>query len=133
SATLPKLGNLNIKGMMQDDFVYLINNAKECYFRNPNFINRVSFNSDLLDVKKMDLEILAKILIDKSKAYSEKDFGKAKPKYSIYTIIEFIFKKSATAFYEIIKNNNKFFDEVFVLSGTILEHRRKYIINFLKN
>ena len=50
-----------------------------------------------------------------------------------YTIIEFIFKKTASDFYQIVKEKNTFFDEIFLLSGTILEHRRKEIINFLKN
>ena len=133
SATLPKLGNLKIKGLKEDDFVYLIDNAKERYFKNPNFANRVSFNSDLLKEKNLKLEDLASMLISKSKEYAEKDFGKAKPKNSVYTIVEFIFKKSATTFYELIQNGETFFDEVFVLSGTILEHRRKCIINYLKN
>ena len=133
SATLPKLGNLKIKGLREDDFVYLIDNAKERYFTNPNFAERVSFNLDLFDAKNLKLDDLANKLIKKSQIYAEKDFGKVKPKNSVYTIIEFIFKKSATEFYEIIANKEKFFDEVFVLSGTILEHRRKYIINYLKN
>jgi len=133
SATLPKLGNLKIKGLKEDDFVYLIDNAKLRYFQNPNFANRVSFNSELIDTKKLTLEDLATTLIAKSKEYAKKDFGKTKPQNSVYTIIEFIFKKSASEFFEILKKEKTFFDEVFVLSGSILEHRRKYIINYLKN
>ena len=133
SATLPKLGKLNIKGLEEDDFVYLVDNAKERYFKNPNFAERVAFNMDLFEAKNLTLDNLAFKLIEASKSYSKRDFGKIKPENSIYTIIEFIFKKSATEFYEIIVNKEKFFDEVFVLSGTILEHRRKQIINYLKN
>lgn len=133
SATLPKLGNLKIKGLKEDDFVYLIDDAKTRYFQNPNFADRVTFNSELVDTKKITLENLATTLIVKSKEYSKKYFGKAKPQNSVYTIIEFIFKKSASEFFEIIKKNEAFFDEVFVLSGSILEHRRKHIINYLKN
>jgi CRISPR-associated endonuclease/helicase Cas3 len=133
SATLPKLGNLNILKKHSSDFVYLIDKSQERYFQNPNFRDRVSFNLDLFDEKNLNLDDLANMLIAKSKEYSEKDFGDVKPKDSVYTIIEFIFKKSATEFYSVIAGKESFFDEVFVLSGTILEHRRKYIINYLKN
>ena len=132
SATLPKLDKLNVIKDQVDEFVYLLPEAKENYFRNPNFCNRVNFNFDLLDNKELTLKELSEKLIEESKKYAEKDFGKAKPLKSVYTIIEFIFKKSATLFYEEIKDN-EFFDEIFVLSGTILEHRRKEIINYLKN
>lgn len=132
SATLPKLDKLNvIKGQVQD-FVYLLPEVKELYFNNSNFAGRVSFNFDLFDRKDLELTELTDKLIEESQAYSAKNFGKAKPLGSVYAIIEFIFKKTATAFYEIVKQTD-FFDEIFVLSGTILEHRRRHIINFLKN
>jgi CRISPR-associated endonuclease/helicase Cas3 len=140
SATLPKLSKIEVlKEQLKneaDDFVYLLENAKTDYFQNENFGKRVSFNFDLLENKDFDLEKLSHQVIEKSKEYAVKDFGKAKPKGSVYTIVEFIFKKSATNFKEIIDEINRqepFFDEVFVLSGTILEHRRKEIINSLKN
>src|SRR5690606_6094201 len=84
------------------------------------------------DRQDLELTELADKLIEESQTYSAKDFGKAKPLGSVYTIVEFIFKKTATEFHQIIKHTD-FFDEIFVLSGTILEHRRRYIINFLKN
>lgn len=137
SATLPKLGNLElIKKDFKDEFVYLLPDAKQEYFLNPNFSNRVKFNFDLFERTDLTLEELAQTLLVKSKEYSALDFGNAKPLNSVYCIIEFIFKKSATDFYQIISALNKsekFFDEILVLSGTILEHRRKEIINFLKN
>jgi CRISPR-associated endonuclease/helicase Cas3 len=133
SATLPKLDKLNVIQNEVQDFVYLLPNAKENYFQNPNFAQRVTFRFDLLNEKEINLESLAKTLLEKSEQYAQKDFGEAKPKGSVYTIIEFIFKKSATEFYKVISQQNTFFDEIFVLSGTILEHRRKYIIDFLKN
>lgn len=137
SATLPKLGNLEfIKEDFIDEFIYLLPNAKQDYFLNPNFSERVKFNFDLFERADLTLEEIAQTLLIKSKEYSVLDFGKAKPLNSIYCIIEFIFKKSATDFYQIITDLNKaesFFDEILVLSGTILEHRRKEIINFLKN
>src|SRR5690606_27921607 len=82
--------------------------------------------------KYLSLNEIAYKLLEESKIYAEKDFGEAKPKGSVYTIIELIFKKTASEFYDLIRNND-FFDEIFVLSGTILPHRRKYIVNFLKN
>lgn len=134
SATLPKLGDLEIIKEEAKDIVYLLPNAKQDYFLNPNFKHRVNFNFDYFERKDLQLDEIATLLLSKSIDYSIKDFGTAKPKNSIYTIIEFIFKKTATEFYiEIDKINDGFFDEIFILSGTILEHRRKYIINFLKN
>jgi CRISPR-associated endonuclease/helicase Cas3 len=132
SATLPKLDKLNVIKEQAQDFIYLLPDAKNLYFNNPNFAGRVSFNFDLFDRKDLELTELADKLIEESQAYSAKDFGKAKPLGSVYNIIEFIFKKTATEFHQIIKHTD-FFDEIFVLSGTILEHRRRYIINFLKN
>lgn len=133
SATLPKLDKLDVIQNEVQDFVYLLPEAKKDYFQNPNFSQRVTFKFDLLAEKNISLENLTTILLEKSKLYAQKDFGSAKPKDSVYTIIEFIFKKSATEFYQVIEKQNTFFDEIFVLSGTILEHRRKYIINYLKD
>lgn len=132
SATLPKLDKLNVFKENVTDFVYLLPDAKELYFNNPNFAGRVNFNFDLFNKKDLLLQELADKVIQSSTDFFQYDFGKAKPKDSIYTIIEFIYKQAATDFYSIIKEYN-FFDEIFVLSGTILEYRRKEIINYLKN
>jgi CRISPR-associated endonuclease/helicase Cas3 len=144
SATLPKLGELQVFKDLAPDFVYLLgNDAKEKYFRNPNFKNRVKFKFDLVNNENFNdknyidkLDFLADFVISKSKDYAQRDYGKNKPVGSVYSIIEFIFKKSTSTFYEIIKSKqaeNIFFDEIFVLSGSILEHRRKEIINLLKS
>lgn len=133
SATLPKLDKLKIIQSNVQEFIYLLPNAKADYFQNPNFAQRVNFKFDLLNEKEIDLLDLTKILLKKSEYFAQNEFGNAKPKGSVYTIIEFIFKKTATKFYKVIDKQNTFFDEIFVLSGTILEHRRKYIIDFLKN
>lgn len=132
SATLPKLDRLDVIKQNVDDFVYLLPNAKAQYFNNPNFSGRVHFNFDLFDRKDLKLDEIADKVVEASKDYLSFDFGKAKPAGSVYTIVEFIYKQAATDFYTIINSYN-FFDEVFVLSGTILEHRRKEIINYLKN
>ena len=132
SATLPKLDRLDVIKNQVQEFTYLLPNAKEKYFKNPNFAGRVAFNFDLFDRKDLQLQEIADKLLFESAVYADKDFGKSKPLGSVYTIIEFIFKKTATEFYELIKRSD-FFDETLLLSGTILPHRRKEIINFLKN
>lgn len=132
SATLPKIGELEIEGVDNSDIVYLLSNAKEDYFRNINFSGRVEFDFSLLP-DKIELGTLAQKVLRESIQYAALDGGKTKPKGSVYTIIEFIFKKSATLFkQEIEKIHKGFFDEIFVLSGTILNHRRRHIINYLK-
>jgi CRISPR-associated endonuclease/helicase Cas3 len=123
SATLPRIDKLKLRLSNQLEFTDLLPNAKS-YFTNPNFADRVRFRFDFRD-KKLEMRELAEIVLEKSKEYASKN------QQSIYTIIEFIFKKSATEFYDIIAD--RFFDRIFVLSGTILEPRRREIINFLKN
>ncbi len=132
SATLPKLDKLSVIKQNVQDFIYLLPNAKEQYFNNPNFAGRVNFNFELFERADLSLQELAEKVITASQDYLKYDFGSAKPQNSVYTIVEFIYKQSATDFYDIILEQD-FFDEVFVLSGTILEHRRKEIINYLKN
>lgn len=125
SATLPKIGSLNINLENHPDFVELLPNAKK-YLSNPNFSKRVTFKFDLFG-KEIDLFTLADFLIEKSYFCKRQNSG------SVYTIIEFIFKKSASEFYKILTETDHPFDDIFVLSGTILESRRKEIINYIKN
>jgi CRISPR-associated endonuclease/helicase Cas3 len=135
SATLPKIGDIIGNKDLSSDFVYLINDKKK-YFQNPNFCNRVQFDYSLLTIprpkkenKSYYLSNLKEFVFNTSAAYSN---GNTNNKSSVFTIIEFIFKKTASEFYEMVINDNSFFDEIFLLSGTILEPRRKYIINCLK-
>lgn len=136
SATLPKIGNLVDEESIKNDFVYLIKD-KNIFFQNPNFCNRVGFDFSLYKIKlpikeeKEDYLInLKNIVLEKSQDYAKNNLRHTN---SVYTIIEFIFKKSASDFYSIISQCNDFFDEIFLLSGTILEPRRKEIINQLKS
>ncbi len=132
SATLPKLHNIAISDDELLRFNELIVNAKDNYLQNPNFSGRVNIKSDLLDIKNMSLEQLAGIVYEKSESYAIN--RPDKHKNSVYTIIEFIFKKTATEFNEIITEKKLFAGyEIFVLSGTIIEPRRKYIIEYLKD
>ncbi|MEB2780551.1 CRISPR-associated helicase Cas3' [Algoriphagus sp. C2-6-M1] len=127
SATLPKIGSL-----AEADFCYLLPDAIDRFFTNPNFADRVSFSDELLarkQPKKEDrqdyLNWLANEIHEKSEAYRSKNG-------QVRTIVEFIFKKSATEFATLA-------EEVFhgytvhVLSGTILEPKRKNIIRRLKS
>lgn len=130
SATLPKIDKL-IEGIETNSVAHLLPNAREDYFQNVNFKDRVGFDFSLMEQKMEYIPLVEKVLSE-SKQFAKIDGGKFKPKGSVFTIVEFIFKKSATRFYDEMENSSQFFDEIFVLSGTILEHRRKYIINFLK-
>ncbi|GET29444.1 hypothetical protein SD074_16460 [Prolixibacter sp. SD074] len=134
SATLPKLDKLS---NVATDICYLTNHRKQ-FFQNPNFCNRVSFDFSLLDwpapekeEKENYLRRLANVVVEKSIEYAETN---SKYPSSVFTIIEFIYKQTATDFYtKIADAADGFFDELFVLSGTILEPRRKEIIHYLKD
>lgn len=123
SATLPKISNLNIGFKSKVEFIDLLPNAKE-FLTNINFSGRVQFNFDLLQIEELNLEELKNIVLEKSEEYAETNG-------SVKTIIEFIYKKSASTFQRLFEDDD-FFEEIFVLSGTILEPRRKEIINYLK-
>lgn len=136
SATLPKIGELIENKSLGNEFVYLVNN-KNLFFQNPNFANRVDFDYSLLQWAKPDkddietyLERLGEFVDRESKLYAETNTDNPD---SVFTVVEFIFKKSAGYFYEIMQRNTTCFDEIMLLSGTILEPRRKQIINALKS
>ncbi|QHV96650.1 CRISPR-associated helicase Cas3' [Spirosoma endbachense] len=133
SATLPKLDKLDLKLRPLPVFQELLPNARK-YLQNPNFAERVRFNFELYDRQlndkdENDWSELAKTVIDKSKQFAEQNTLHG----SVHTIIEFIYKKSASTFKQVIGDSDCLFDEIFVLSGTILEFRRRQIINQLKN
>lgn len=129
SATLPKIDKLKIPLENRPEFVELLPDPKR-YFINSNFADRVNFNFGLLEGdREIPLDELATIVYEKSKSYADKH-------NSVHSIIEFIFKKAASDFYleiEKIEEKLRFFDEILVLSGTILEPRRREVINYIKN
>ncbi len=127
SATLPKIDKLKLPLTQRPHFTELLPDAKR-FFTNPNFSERVQFDFSLIEKykPKIKLDDLATEVIEKSEIY-------VKTEGAVHTIIEFIFKKSATQFKEVIENLEHPFEHIFVLSGTILEPRRREIINFLKN
>lgn len=127
SATLPKIGDL-----ASTDFCYLIPNAIERFFVNPNFADRVWFSEDLLTKKRPEkterkayMHWLLLEVYERSETYRNTNGG-------VRTIVEFIFKKSASEFADMA--NRLFCDyEIYVLSGTILEPRRRQVIAKLKS
>lgn len=90
------------------------NNKKE-------YENKIEKNN-----KEQYFKILWEKILTESYNYS-KIYGK------VHTIIEFIFKSSANLFMNFVEDKNNFFDKIFLLSGTILEPRRKEIIDSLKS
>jgi CRISPR-associated endonuclease/helicase Cas3 len=126
SATLPKIHGIDVGTDAQ--FEPLIKDVQSRYLQNPNFKDRIAFDFSLIDkYTNISVEELAHEVILKSSEYA-KNHG------SVHTIIEFIYKKSTTEFFEEIKDNQLFSNEnIVVLSGTILEPRRKEIIGFLKD
>lgn len=136
SATLPKIGDILNNKNIASNFVYLVNN-KSKYFQNPNFCDRIKFDYSLLALSKPNKDnkteylhtLWEKVSIE-SKEYSSNNVLYPE---SVFTIIEFIFKKTASEFYNLALQENKFFDEILLLSGTILEPRRKEIIGNLKS
>jgi len=124
SATLPKISKLLIDKTQNDKFNYLIKSRDE-YFQNPNFSKRVEIEYVLNDC--FTEEKLKKLVIQKSEQYAEKN-------QTVKCIVEFITKKRASEFYELLKNDEEFLEyEIFLISGTILEPRRQEIIAYLKS
>ena len=131
SATLPKLDALheNLKG----SFISLISN-RDHYFSNQNFAGRVSFDFTLADKKRPDndekesyLLELSDFMIEKAEQYASSNDENVK------VLIEFITKKTAALFFSIINKDSRFEDyKTLLLSGDILEFRRKQIINSIK-
>ncbi|PPK62448.1 CRISPR-associated Cas3 family helicase [Malaciobacter marinus] len=122
SATLPKIGKIT-----DSKFTFLVFN-KQDYFQNPNFGKRVEIDTNVISINKPE-EIYQK-LEEESLAYQNLETTKSK---KVKTIIEFITKKGADEFYKYAQDVNTIFDDIFILSGTILEPRRKEIIDFIKN
>ncbi len=132
SATLPKIDELNddTKGKI----VRLIPDKNQ-YFLNPNFKDRISFDFQLLDWEKPNsdeekqkyLQKLSRFVYEKLEKYSVNNQNK------IRGLIEFITKKTAAKFKKIIDNKIEF-DEYkkYLISGEILESRRKFIIDKIK-
>jgi len=129
SATLPKLDALNISGKnplsLSSSFISLVKDSAN-YFRNPNFGGRVRFDFSLLP-EQISVEELADTVYEKCEAYACEHQDRVK------CIVEFILKQRAGEFNEFIRERmEKAGYEVMLLSGTILEPRRREIIEGIK-
>ena len=136
SATLPKIDNLIVKENNTEEFVHLINNKKR-YFQNPNFCNRVQIDYSLLKWESPAKDNLEEYLNNLFTFVSEESqrYAANNPNHpnSVMTIVEFIFKNTASTFLDMANRIDHCFDEVFFLTGTIVEPRRKYVINCINS
>lgn len=129
SATLPKINEADKS--IEVPFERLIKN-KNVYFQNPNFGQRVEFDFSLLDVEWKNCERtvysdhLARFILEQSEYCAQNQDNKVR------TIVEFIKKKSANEFYQ---KAVKFFNgyQIYLLSGEILDPRRRQIIEAVKS
>ena len=116
SATLPDLRELSNE---KNGFKMLINN-REKYFESPLFKNRVEVDYSLLD-KELDLESLLEDITPTLEEDNKK------------IVVEFIKKKSALEFYEMLKNvEYELGKEVLLITGDDNRAERKRIINKVK-
>lgn len=126
SATLPKISKLFIpdKGINEDNFTYLIKNSRD-YYSNINFRERVIINTDYLETE-FSLSWLADTIFMRSEEYFES-------KKSVNAIVEFVKKTSAHKFFDLLSNDGRFIKyEIFIITGTILDPRRREIIRHIK-
>lgn len=132
SATLPKLHELTREAV--PPVVSLVADAGR-YFRNPNFAGRVRFEFDLLatprppkDQHEAALAALADAVADRCEAAAAANGNQ------VAAIIEFITKKSAAAFAEVARQHPTLGSYALrTLSGTILEPRRREVVQWLKH
>jgi len=127
SATLPKIDKLSseAKGKVQR----LIQN-KTKYFTNPNFKGRVTFDFSLLGKSGQETIELTELI---NVVHQELEKYASQNNNSSNGLIEFITKKSASKFYQMIDRDERFKNyEKFLISGTILEPRRREIIDAIK-
>lgn len=136
SATLPKIDQLvqRLESMQGfNSFTTLLDKPQKYFKEDSLFVKRVKFEELPIDDFKEEGEfsntILAKSVLTKSIERKHKDQG-------VRTIIEFLTKKRASEFFAEVEKQNtnkKVFDRVFLLSGTILDFRRREIIQTIKN
>ncbi len=132
SATLPKIDALHPD--LNGSFVSLISNRDQ-YFSNQNFAGRVSFDFTLADKqrpknnkeKESYLLELSDLINEKAEHYANSNGQK------VNILIEFITKKTAAFFFNLLNSDSRFENyKILLLSGDILEYRRKQIINSIK-
>lgn len=133
SATLPKIDALD--SSIQGNIVKLVSNKND-YFLNENFKGRLTFDFSLLNWKKPNSEETkqAYLLDLKDFLFQEAEKKAETQNGTINIIIEFIKKKTASSFFRMIQSDDRFRDyELLLISGEILEPRRKEIIKAIKD
>ncbi|MBN1414325.1 MAG: CRISPR-associated helicase Cas3' [Bacteroidales bacterium] len=133
SATLPKLDELdrNMKG----NIIGLVEN-KYKYFINQNFKGRVIFNFELLSWKdpSPNQEKTDYLISLKEFLYKKAEEQAISNENRVTVIIEFIKKKTAGEFLRLVELDDRFSDyQKLLVSGEILEPRRKHIIDIIKS
>jgi len=130
SATLPKIDALSETA--KGKFVNLTPN-KRLYFINKNFSSRVEFDFSWLDKDKPDKDTKEEYLEELSSFMKKQadDYFK-KFKHS-RVLIEFITKNTASRFFRMLNESEDFsYFKILLLSGDILESKRKEIIRVIK-
>jgi CRISPR-associated endonuclease/helicase Cas3 len=129
SATLPEIGKLTFDNSA--NWIQLTTQSG-IYFQNPNFSKRVEFDFTLSENKINDDEqkfnALGAFVFEKAASYANLNNGNVK------AVIEFITKKSASKFLETVLQDVNFEEyKILMLTGTILEPRRKEVVAWLKD
>ncbi len=131
SATLPKIDDLD--ETTRNKITELVENRDQ-YFQNPNFGDRIEF--EYMNWKKPKtqeernefLDNLSDFVYEKSEEYGTNNNGRVR------AVIEFISKRAASDFFKTIDNKDEFKGYAkYLISGEILEGRRKEIINNIKH
>ncbi len=130
SATLPKIDALSETA--KGKFINLTPNKKQ-YFSNPNFAGRIEFDFSLLDISKPTKENKEDFLLDLSSFLLNKAENFYNKNGYSKVLIEFITKNTASHFFRLLNENEHFSNyQLYILSGDILESRRKKVIKELK-
>jgi CRISPR-associated endonuclease/helicase Cas3 len=131
SATLPKIDALSETA--NGKFVNLTPNKKH-YFKNNNFSGRIEFDFSWLDKNKPE-RASKEDYLDELSHFLKKEADKYFAKYNhSRVLIEFITKNTASHFFRMLNESDDFNDfKILLLSGDILETRRKEIIKDIKD
>lgn len=131
SATLPKIDDLSQKS--HHSFINLLNDKND-YFLNPNFKDRVAFETINWKQPKNEreknifLDKLAQLVHEESEKYASENNSKVR------TVIEFTSKRSAAVLLNYHLDIPEFEEyKKYLISGEILDSRRKEILDEIKN
>lgn len=129
SATLPKIDILSRQS--KGKFVSLIQN-RDNYFQNRNFMSRVKFDFSLIDELRPFKTNKDEYFLRLSARIRNEAEQYATINEKVRVIVEFITKNSASKFLSHIVKSNIFSDyQIYILTGDILEPRRRQVIHNL--